>query len=333
MIDGIRQWLTTTAASAPTLLVIEDLHWSTATTRDVVRQLVRTAGRARLLVVATTRDTAPDLDVDLATLLADLERSPAVTRLGLRGLDRDEVAALVGVARRRCRRDHRRHRRQPAARQRRDWPTGRPGSLVGAAGPPRRPARRAGARPARSGGDVRRRVRRQPPRDRMRRPAARRARVAGGRGGRRVGRPAAGTAGPVRVRPRPVPLAPLRRPLRSAAASTCTPAQPARWRAPPATGGCRSEPATPAWRCRSAMPRPPSRWPARRRTKPSMPTPTTRPSPTTSERIVAARSLDPPDARTTHDLSARLGAALVRGGDPRGVPMLRRGGRASPPRR
>ena len=97
VIDGIRQWLTTTAASTPTLLVLEDLHWSTATTRDVVRQLVRTAGRARLLVVATTRDTAPDLDVDLATLLADLERSPAVTRLGLRGLDRDEVAALVGV--------------------------------------------------------------------------------------------------------------------------------------------------------------------------------------------------------------------------------------------
>ena len=98
MIDGIRHWLTIVAASAPTLLVIEDLHWSTATTRDVVRHLVRTAGRARLLVVATTRDTAPDLDQDLATLLADLERSPAVTRLELRGLDRDEVATLVGVA-------------------------------------------------------------------------------------------------------------------------------------------------------------------------------------------------------------------------------------------
>ena len=96
--DGIRHWLTTAAASAPTLLVIEDLHWSTATTRDVVRQLVRTAGRARLLVVATTRDTAPDLDHDLATLLADLERSPAVTRLELSGLGHDEVAALMGMA-------------------------------------------------------------------------------------------------------------------------------------------------------------------------------------------------------------------------------------------
>ena len=38
--------------------------------------------------------------------------------------------------------------------------------------------------------------------------------------------------------------------------------------------------------------------------------------------IVAARSLDLPDARRTNDLMARLGAALVRRGDPRGVPML-----------
>ena len=35
VIDGIRHWLTTAAASTPTLLVIEDLHWSTATTREV----------------------------------------------------------------------------------------------------------------------------------------------------------------------------------------------------------------------------------------------------------------------------------------------------------
>ncbi len=38
------------------------------------------AGRAPLLVVATARDTKPDLDADLATLLADLERSPRPSR-------------------------------------------------------------------------------------------------------------------------------------------------------------------------------------------------------------------------------------------------------------
>ena len=43
-VDGIRHWLVASASAAPLLLVLEDLHWSTATTRDVVRQLVP-AGR------------------------------------------------------------------------------------------------------------------------------------------------------------------------------------------------------------------------------------------------------------------------------------------------
>ena len=77
--------------------MLEDLHWSTATTREVVRELVRRAGREPLLVVITTRDTKPDFDPDLAALVVDLERSPAVARVGLRGLQRDEVVQLVDV--------------------------------------------------------------------------------------------------------------------------------------------------------------------------------------------------------------------------------------------
>ena len=48
------------------------------------------------MIVATTRDSKPDLDAGLGALLAELERSPAVRRVTLRGLDRDEVAQLVG---------------------------------------------------------------------------------------------------------------------------------------------------------------------------------------------------------------------------------------------
>ena len=95
VLDAIERWLVASAAAVPLLVVVEDLHWSTSSTRDVLRFLVRRAGRHPLLIVATTRDTAPDLDSDLGGLLADLERSPAVTRVGLRGLDVGEVADLI----------------------------------------------------------------------------------------------------------------------------------------------------------------------------------------------------------------------------------------------
>ena len=55
VLDGIREWLVAGAASGPLLLVIEDLHWSTATTRDALRHLVRRVSRVPLLIVVTTR--------------------------------------------------------------------------------------------------------------------------------------------------------------------------------------------------------------------------------------------------------------------------------------
>jgi AAA ATPase domain/Bacterial regulatory proteins, luxR family len=98
VLDGIRRWLEASARAGPLLVVIEDLHWSTSTTRDAVRHLARRAGHAPLLVFATARDAKPDLDADLADLLADLERSPVVARIALHGLGRDDVARLAGRA-------------------------------------------------------------------------------------------------------------------------------------------------------------------------------------------------------------------------------------------
>ena len=97
VVDAVRQWFVDRAAAVPCVLVIEDLHWATSTTRDVVRHLARRANRAPLLIVVTTRNTKPDLDADLAALLADLERTPSVRRLLLYGLRPDEVGLLVGA--------------------------------------------------------------------------------------------------------------------------------------------------------------------------------------------------------------------------------------------
>ena len=96
VLDAIRQWFIDGAAAGPSLLVVEDLHWSTSTTRNVLRHLARRAGRDPLLVVTTARDSKPDFDADLVAMLADLERLPTVRRLSLSGLDPAEVGELVG---------------------------------------------------------------------------------------------------------------------------------------------------------------------------------------------------------------------------------------------
>jgi DNA-binding CsgD family transcriptional regulator len=97
LLAGLSGYLGRAAAGVPVMLVLEDLHWATGTTRDTVRHLARSAGRAPLLVVATSRNTPPDLTNDLSRFLADLARYPSVRRLELGGLDEQEVAALVAA--------------------------------------------------------------------------------------------------------------------------------------------------------------------------------------------------------------------------------------------
>ena len=90
LLDAIRWWMVGAAEIAPTLVVIDDVHWATSSTRDVLRDLARRAGHDRLLIVVTTRDEASDVSVELTALLADLQRSPATTTVRLGGLDPDE---------------------------------------------------------------------------------------------------------------------------------------------------------------------------------------------------------------------------------------------------
>src|SRR5262245_35187608 len=64
------------AEDAPVLLVVEDLHYGTATTRATVRHIARSSTHAPMLTLITTRDTAPDVDDELRVLLGDLARMP-----------------------------------------------------------------------------------------------------------------------------------------------------------------------------------------------------------------------------------------------------------------
>ena len=94
-VDTIVGYLRRASDAAPMLVAIEDLHWSSDDTREVLQHLVRTSIRDRLLVVATLRDTLPELDDKLSTFISDLVRTASLETVPLHGLTRVEVAQLL----------------------------------------------------------------------------------------------------------------------------------------------------------------------------------------------------------------------------------------------
>ena len=82
----------------PMLVVLEDGHWADAPTLLLLRHLARSAGSARLLLLATFRDTEADMPAELAETLADLRRAEDVVRMRLSGLSGAEISDMVSRA-------------------------------------------------------------------------------------------------------------------------------------------------------------------------------------------------------------------------------------------
>ena len=75
------------------LLVVEDLHWADSPTLLLLRHLARSAGDARMVLVATFQDV--DVTGELAGTLADLARAEEAVRIRLEGLSDEEVVEFV----------------------------------------------------------------------------------------------------------------------------------------------------------------------------------------------------------------------------------------------
>src|SRR5919112_2033185 len=84
----------------PVVLLLEDLHWADPSTRDFLTFLVRSARTEPLCLVVTYRSDELHRRHPLRPLLAELERTPGVERLGLERFSREElgtqVAAIMG---------------------------------------------------------------------------------------------------------------------------------------------------------------------------------------------------------------------------------------------
>ncbi|MFZ2051343.1 MAG: AAA family ATPase [Solirubrobacteraceae bacterium] len=95
---AVADLLANVSRARPVLLVLEDGHWADATTLLLLRHLARAARSARLLILATFRDSEADVPAELSETLADLRRSDEVVRMRLGGLSGAEVSDLVSRA-------------------------------------------------------------------------------------------------------------------------------------------------------------------------------------------------------------------------------------------
>lgn len=99
LIDSFAVWGETLAASAPLLLLVEDVHWADGGTLALLRHLARRARKARLLLVMTYRDTEVELDQThpLNAIILDLNRERLAAKLPLARLDREQTRELLAA--------------------------------------------------------------------------------------------------------------------------------------------------------------------------------------------------------------------------------------------
>ncbi|MFN0090938.1 MAG: ATP-binding protein, partial [Acidimicrobiales bacterium] len=97
LFEAVRAWLVAASAEQRLVLVLDDLHWAAAPTLALVRHLAERPEGLAVSFVATARDTTPDANAALGSLVDDLDRRGAVAvRLG--GLSAAEVGELAGNA-------------------------------------------------------------------------------------------------------------------------------------------------------------------------------------------------------------------------------------------
>ena len=98
MFGAVLGLLTELAAAAPVLLVLEDLHWADASTRDLVTFLSRMLHRERVALIGTYRTDDLHRRHPLRPVVAELQRLPGVISVDLAPLDSSALAEHLTAA-------------------------------------------------------------------------------------------------------------------------------------------------------------------------------------------------------------------------------------------
>ena len=95
--EGLLALLRALGERMPVLLVVEDLHWSDSSTRDVLSFLARNARTERLAVVGTYRTDELNRRHPLRPWLSEMERLPRVARIDIDRFGRPELDAQISA--------------------------------------------------------------------------------------------------------------------------------------------------------------------------------------------------------------------------------------------
>jgi predicted ATPase/DNA-binding CsgD family transcriptional regulator len=121
LFDALADLVRSVSQVRPVVCVLEDLHWAGTPTLQLLSHVAQRSAQARLLLLCTSRTTAPDRSDELTYAVADLYRLDGVRRIDLPGLSTDEIAQYLmaegGIPARRAR-EH--------AAVLRDWTGGNP---------------------------------------------------------------------------------------------------------------------------------------------------------------------------------------------------------------
>jgi len=95
LFEAVRSALDRLSATAPVVLLIEDVQWADGSTLDLLAFLAHAAHDGPVLIVATCRRDAVRKDAGMHRMAAGLERRRVAFTVELRPLAREELAALV----------------------------------------------------------------------------------------------------------------------------------------------------------------------------------------------------------------------------------------------
>lgn len=98
LFDLVSRFLEALAAPAGLVIVLDDAHWADRSSLKLLEFVAAELADARILVVATYRDTEVERDDPLAATLARLARESSTRRMLLSGLDAEQCARWVASA-------------------------------------------------------------------------------------------------------------------------------------------------------------------------------------------------------------------------------------------